>query len=96
MTVNETISEYREVSRQILELEKYRHALQSKLIDYMQEKNLKSYEGDKFKLRLQTTTREIISKKSVPAELWAKYATNIAYPRLYVSKKVGGNDRGSP
>jgi len=86
LTVKETIQEYQQISKQISELDKYRNTLQSKLTSYMQQKGLQEIEADTHRIRLYENEREIVTKKNLPPEIWARYATRVVYPRLYISQ----------
>lgn len=86
LTIKESIQEYQQISKQIAELEKYRNTIQSKLILYMKDKGLTAIEGEHHRLRLYENVRESVSKKSLPPEIWQRYATRSTYSRLYLSQ----------
>ena len=90
MTVKECITDYKQTSDKIRELEKYKDALHKKLGDYMKERNLSSIENDKYTLKLFEQHRDTVSKKHLPSDVWARYKQTISYSRLSLTEKKNG------
>lgn len=89
MTPKELVEEYDRVSKEVGLLEKYRSNLSKKITEYMTAKDLTQLEGHEHTIKLHHSSREILTKNSVPPELWAQYAVQITYPRLYVTTTKG-------
>lgn len=86
MTPRELVEEYDRVSKEVNALEKYRSSLGNKLTEYMTTKGLDQLEGHEHAIKLYQNSREIVTRKSLPPELWSQYATRVTYPRIYISK----------
>lgn len=58
--------------------------LAEKLMDAKEEENLHS---DKYILTRRNMTRENLSKKNVPADIWSKYCKKSQFSAYYFTKK---------
>lgn len=98
MTPKELVEEYDRVSKEAGLLEKYRSSLSKKITEYMTSKDLAQLEGHEHTIKLHHSSREILTKNSVPPELWTQYAVQITYPRLYVTttKSRGAKRANTP
>jgi hypothetical protein len=90
MTVKECISEYKQTSDKIRELEKYKEALHGKLTDYMREKEQSSISNDQYVVKLSEQKREFVAKKHLPPDVWDRYRQTVNYSRLSVTSKRSG------
>ena len=87
MTVKECITDYKQTCDKIRELEKYKDTIHSKLTEYMKEKGQNSISNDQYIVKLTESSRDIVSKKNLPPDLWKQYKQTVSFSRLSVLSK---------
>jgi hypothetical protein len=79
------ISEWNKYKNQISELEKKMEKYKSKVIQYMTENDLETINTDNFVIKSTKCSRESLSKKDLPKDIWNQYCKNSSY---YIYKIV--------
>lgn len=87
MSVNSCIKEYDTIGKKIKELEKYRETLKTNLVDYLNKKGVNNLDNAEYVVKLSQLSRDVLSNKRVPKEIWNQYKETITYPKLTISKK---------
>ena len=64
------------------ECDKYKDAVER----YMNKKESDKISGRHYSVNRRHTTRQTISKKSVPVDVWNKYSVRTTYDSYYISK----------
>ena len=64
------------------ECEKYKDAVER----YMKKKDISTITGKYYTVSKRSNTRQQLSKKSVPLDIWDQYATRITYNSYYLKE----------
>lgn len=75
MDVSQLLSKWADARATIAALEKKVDQYKQVMTRHMLKNNIAKYEDDDFIVRQTTQNRSVITKKSVPAEVWEAYAT---------------------
>ena len=75
MDVSQLLSKWADARNTISALEKKVDQYKKIMASHMQKNDIAKYEDDFFIVRQTTQNRSIITKKSVPSEIWEAYAT---------------------
>ena len=87
MTVKECITDYKQTCDKIRELEKYKEAMHSKLAEHMKEKGQTSISNDQYVVKLTESSRDTVSKKNLPPDVWSQYKQTVTFSRLSIVAK---------
>ena len=79
------LQKWDEAKKQIADLEE-RITKYKKAADKLMEED-NTLVGKNFSLTKRTMTRETITKRDVPSEVWSKYAKRVSFPAYYLSFK---------
>lgn len=78
------------VKEEIATLEKKRDKYKKMLEDKMKSDRISELLGSDYKAKIIKQSRGFLLKKNVPSEIWDKYATNIEYDVMTISKRKKG------
>lgn len=85
--IDRLIQKYDEVRATISEYEKKLQKYKERIEKYCKDKNIDNYENDTFTVKKQFQTRSVMTKKSVPEDIWEKYSTVSKIEFFTVKKK---------
>lgn len=73
-----------DLRQQIKQLEKEEETIREKVKTVMSSKKMTQLRGGNYRVVYREMSRESLSKKDCPAEVWSKYAKKISYPWIKV------------
>lgn len=68
-------------------LEKKEKTYKTKLTKYMKKRGLRNISGHEYCLSLNSVSREIVTKKNLPRDIWNRYSSTIHYDNITLRKK---------
>lgn len=77
-------------------LKKYEEIVESRrkaVMRYMLDKQTKEIKTSHYSVKMSTATRETLTKKDVPREIWDKYSKKVSYETCVLRKRGA---KGSP
>ena len=90
MSIEETIEKYIEVKERISDLEKKQQKYKELIEEYLLSKGASSLDqrvkDDLYNIKKTMCTKETISKKDLPVDIWEKYCSTSRYSMLTVKK----------
>jgi hypothetical protein len=76
MNIDLALEKWSDTRKHLSELEKKVDKYRKWVISYLEKNGLTEYENNKHKVKKQSQQRTFMYKKSVPADVWASYATS--------------------
>ena len=73
-----------ELKRDIRKMEKEEEAIREKIKNVMTTKGITQIRGGEYRVTYREMSRDTLSKKDCPKEIWGKYSKSIAYPILKI------------
>lgn len=73
------LSKWHELKLKIKELEKQESEIRTKVETFMNTKQLDTFRSHNFRVTKRVMSRETLSKKSCPPEVWSKYSQKHQY-----------------
>lgn len=84
------LSKYIETKNKLKELEKKNEKYNKIIQEYMTKENINSliheHDNQKYKFKKSVISRDIISKKDLPLDIWDKYSKSSSYIMLALTK----------
>lgn len=84
------LSKYIETKNKLKELEKKTEKYNKMIQEYMTKENMNSliheHDNQKYKFKKSVVSRDTISKKDLPVDVWDKYSKSSSYVMLHLSK----------
>jgi len=84
--MEQKIEEWNQKREQLKRLEKECDKYRNAIIKYMNTNEVDSIKTSKFRVSRKNITREVISKKKMPKDLWDRYSTITSYDKLSVTR----------
>jgi len=89
--ISESITKFIDIKQKIAELEKKHDKYKSIIDTYMSEKKLSKLEqnldGESYIIKKTASSRESISKKDLPEDIWVKYCSTSRFNVITVNKQ---------
>lgn len=84
------LSKYIETKNKLKELEKKTEKYNKMIQEYMVKENMNSliheHDNQRYKFKKSIVSRDTISKKDLPVDIWDKYSKSSSYVMLHLSK----------
>jgi hypothetical protein len=84
------LSKYIETKNKLKELEKKTEKYNKMIQEYMTKENMNylihEHDNQKYKFKKSIVSRDTISKKDLPLDIWDKYSKSSSYVMLHLSK----------
>lgn len=84
--IEETIDKFLETRDKLADLEKKHEKYRKTIEEYMTSQGLGEIKHNDLILKKSLSTRETVSKKDLPAEIWEKYSKLSRYTMITVKK----------
>jgi hypothetical protein len=84
-----------DIRQQIKQLEKEEETIREKVKGVMAAKKLAQIRGGNYRVVYREMSRDTLSKKDCPVEMWAKYAKKITYPWIkveFIGEETSGEE----
>jgi hypothetical protein len=88
--LNRLIEKYDEARLHQLEYEKKAEKYKDRIEKLCKEKNIDNYENNGFIVKKHSQARNVMLKKTVPTDIWDKYATIYKIEFFTIKKKKDG------
>lgn len=89
--IKDYVSKYIETKNKLKELEKKSEKYNKIIQDYMTKENTNSfdheYENQKYNIKKSIVSRQSVSKKDMPIDVWEKYSKYSSYVMISLKKK---------
>ena len=85
--INTLIDKWYETKTQISSLEAKLDKYKKYVSKIMDNNNTNSISNKKYKISRKKMSRDIISKKDIPTDLWSKYSKKTTYDSYYLTKE---------
>jgi len=85
--IKEAVEEWYKAKEKVTFYEKQSEKLKQQVIDYMKNKEVETLVTTNYVVSKKSMSRDSLSKKDVPDDIWKKYAKNISYDAYYIKEK---------
>jgi hypothetical protein len=85
--IKEAVEEWYKAKEKVAFYEKQSEKIKQQVIDYMKNKEVETLVTTNYIVSKKSMSRDTLSKKDVPDDLWKKYAKNISYDAYYIKEK---------
>ena len=85
--IKEAVEEWYKAKEKVAFYEKQSEKLKQQVIDYMKNKEVETLVTTNYVVSKKSMSRDSLSKKDVPDDVWKKYAKNISYDAYYIKEK---------
>jgi len=85
--IKEAVEEWYKAKEKVTFYEKQSEKLKQQVIEYMKNKEVESLVTTNYVVSKKSMSRDSLSKKDVPDDIWKKYAKNISYDAYYIKEK---------
>ncbi len=85
--IKEAVEEWYKAKEKVAFYEKQSEKLKQQVIDYMKNKEVETLVTTNYVVSKKSMSRDSLSKKDVPDDIWKKYAKNISYDAYYIKEK---------
>jgi hypothetical protein len=85
--IKEAVEEWYKAKEKVAFYEKQVDKLKQKVIEYMKEKEVESIVTTNYIVSKRVLSRDSLTKKDVPEDIWKKYARNLSYDAYYIKER---------
>jgi len=85
--IKEAVEEWYKAKEKVAFYEKQSEKFKQQVIEYMKNKEVETIVTTNYIVSKKSMSRDSLSKKDVPDDLWKKYAKNISYDAYYIKEK---------
>lgn len=85
--IKEAVEEWYKAKEKVTFYEKQSEIFKQQVIEYMKNKEVETIVTTNYIVSKKSMSRDSLSKKDVPDDLWKKYAKNISYDAYYIKEK---------
>lgn len=85
--IKEAVEEWYKSKEKVAFYEKQVDKLKQKVIEYMKEKEVETIVTTNYIVSKRVLSRDSLTKKDVPEDVWKKYARNLSYDAYYIKER---------
>jgi hypothetical protein len=85
--IKEAVEEWYKAKEKVAFHEKQVDKLKQKVIEYMKEKEVETIVTTNYIVSKRVLSRDSLTKKDVPEDIWKKYARNLSYDAYYIKER---------
>jgi hypothetical protein len=85
--IKEAVEEWYKAKEKVAFYEKQVDKLKQKVIEYMKEKEVETIVTTNYIVSKRVLSRDSLTKKDVPEDIWKKYARNLSYDAYYIKER---------
>lgn len=85
--IKEAVEEWHKAKEKVAFYEKQSEKLKQQVIEYMKNKEVETLVTTNYIVSKKSMSRDSLSKKDVPDDIWKKYAKNISYDAYYIKER---------
>jgi len=85
--IKEAVEEWHKAKEKVAFYEKQSEKLKQQVIEYMKNKEVETLVTTNYIVSKKSMSRDSLSKKDVPDDVWKKYAKNISYDAYYIKER---------
>ncbi len=82
--IKDLVKKWYESKRKASEYEKLAEKTRDLIVSYMEEKSLDTIKTDDYVVTKKSMSRNFLTKKDMPDEIWQKYSTNKTFDTYYI------------
>jgi len=86
-SIEETVKQWFEVKDAMSKLEKKNKIYRTRIEKYMDANGLSQFTADNLRVKRTTQSRQFITRKDIPREVWRKYSKDSVFYVYTLSKK---------
>lgn len=86
-SIEETVKQWFEVKDAMSKLEKKNKIYRTRIEKYMDANGLSQFTADNLRVKRTTQSRQFITRKDMPREVWSKYSKDSVFYVYTLSKK---------
>lgn len=86
-SIEETVKQWFEVKDAMSKLEKKNKIYRTRIEKYMDANGLSQFTADNLRVKRTTQSRQFITRKDIPREVWSKYSKDSVFYVYTLSKK---------
>jgi hypothetical protein len=86
-SISETLEKWYDIKKEIVTLEKKQEKYKEVVNSYLTRKQQSSVETETFSVSRRNNTRETVSKKDIPLDLWKRVCNRSTYQSLILKKR---------
>lgn len=87
MDIKEKVSEWFKMKEQAAFFDKRANKLRNEIIEYMNEINIDSIMTSDYVVKKKEMSRESVTKKDLPQDVWDKYCKKLNYETLTIKER---------
>ena len=85
--IKEAVEEWYKAKEKVAFHEKQVDKLRQKVIEYMKDKEVETIVTTNYIVSKRNMSRDSLSKKDVPEDIWKQYAKNLSYDAYYIKER---------
>ena len=85
--IKDSVEQWFKAKEKVSFYEKQSEKLKQQVIEYMKDKDVETLVTTNYIVSKKSMSRDTLSKKDVPDDVWKKYAKNISYEAFYIKEK---------
>jgi len=91
-SLDKLLDKWYNLKRQISNLNKEEEKIKSSVKKAMSTKGLNTLSSERYRVTLKQSSRETLSKKNCPSDVWAQYSKKSTFPLVKLESLQGGDE----